>query len=54
MPFEKITSGKNKGKYRSPTGRIYNQAQVNLYHAGDGFPRTRKAKSKTKKKRRRA
>jgi hypothetical protein len=47
MPFTKITSGKNKGKYRSPSGRIYSAAQVRLYYHGDGFP---KHKRKTKRK----
>lgn len=42
MPFTKITSGKNKGKYRSPSGRIYTQGQVKLYHASKGF--TKKTK----------
>ena len=46
MPFRKITSGKNRGKYRSPSGRIYTAAQVRLYYHGDGFP-----KRKSKKRR---
>ena len=33
MPFVKIRSGKNKGKYRSPRGRIYTKRQVTAYHA---------------------
>jgi hypothetical protein len=39
MPFEKIKSGKNKGKYVSPKGHVFTQAQVNLYYANGGhFP----------------
>jgi len=37
MPFTKIKSGKNKGKYRSPSGRIFTLKQVKLYHATKGF-----------------
>lgn len=33
MPFEKITSGKNKGKYKSPSGRIVTLSQVQAYYA---------------------
>lgn len=47
MPFIKITKGKNKGKYRSPSGRIFTQKQVNLYYHHDGFPK--KGKRKTRK-----
>ncbi len=42
MPFRKITSGKNKGKFKSPSGRIYTAAQVRLYYAHDGFPKHKK------------
>lgn len=35
MPFEPI----GKGKYRSPSGRTFNAAQVRLYYANGGkFP----------------
>jgi hypothetical protein len=37
MPFIKIKSGKNKGKYRSPSGRIFTKRQVKLYHTTKGF-----------------
>ena len=37
MPFIKIKSGKNKGKYRSPSGRIFTKKQVRLYYATEGF-----------------
>lgn len=33
MPFKKITSGKDKGKYKSPTGRVMTEAQVKAYYA---------------------
>ena len=36
MPFKKI-SGKGKGKYRSPSGRVFNRKQVALYYATKGF-----------------
>jgi hypothetical protein len=39
MPFRKITSGKNKGKYKSPSGRVFTAAQVRMYYANDGFPK---------------
>jgi len=39
MPFKKITSGKNKGKYRSPSGRIYTARQVRAYYATKGWKR---------------
>lgn len=33
MPFSKITSGKNAGKYKSPSGRVMTAAQVRAYYA---------------------
>jgi len=39
MPFTKITKGRNKGKYRSPSGRVFTTEQVQLYYANNGFPR---------------
>ncbi len=36
MPFTKIKTGKEKGKYRSPSGRIFNAAQVRRYYARGG------------------
>ena len=44
MPFTRITSGPNKGKYRSPSGRIWTAAQVRLYYATKGFTKKPKAK----------
>lgn len=42
MPFNKITSGKNKGKYSSPSGRIFTKKQVEMYYATDGFKNKKK------------
>jgi len=39
MPFTKV--GENK--YKSPSGRTFNTAQVKLYHAHDGFPKQHKS-----------
>ena len=36
MPFKKITSGKNKGKFRSPSGRVMTKGQVRGYYATKG------------------
>ncbi len=44
MPFIKITRGKNRGKYRSPSGRIYTRRQVIAYHASNGFKHVRRKK----------
>ena len=33
MPFKEITSGKDKGKYRSPSGRVMTLAQVQAYYS---------------------
>jgi len=33
MPFKKITKGKNKGKYKSPSGRVWTAAQMRAYYA---------------------
>lgn len=33
MPFKKISRGKNKGKYRSPSGRVFTPKQVKAYYA---------------------
>ena len=37
MPFSKITRGKNKGKYKSPSGRVWTPEQVVDYYATEGF-----------------
>lgn len=43
-PFKKVTGGKDKGKYRSPSGKTYTAKQVRLYHLTEGFTKMRKAK----------
>jgi len=40
MPYRKITRGKNRGKYKSPTGKVMTLKQIRAYYA------------KTKKKKR--
>jgi len=47
MPFTKIKTGKDKGKYRSPSGKVFTLEQVNMYYATDGFqnpPKKKKSK----------
>ncbi len=36
MPFKKIRSGKSRGKYRSPSGRVFTKKQVRRYYARGG------------------
>lgn len=50
MPFKKITKGKNKGKYKSPSGRTFDKKQVKLYYATDGFKKKPRRTQKRKKK----
>jgi hypothetical protein len=33
MPFKKISSGKNKGKFKSPSGKIWTASQMRAYYA---------------------
>lgn len=43
MPFTKITSGKDKGKFKSPSGRVFTAEQVQMYYANDAkFPKENK------------
>jgi len=44
MPFKRITSGKGRGKYRSPSGRVFTRKQVRLYYATGGFKRPVRAR----------
>ena len=44
MPFTKIKLGKNRGKFKSPSGKIYTAKQVRAYYATKGF--TRKPRKK--------
>jgi len=47
MPFTKISTGKNKGKYKSPSGKIWTKKQVVAYHATNKFKKpVRKSKRK--------
>jgi len=46
LPFRKITTGKNAGKYRSDSGRIYTLKQMRLYYATKGFKRKPRGKKK--------
>ena len=55
MPFTEITSGKDKGKYRSPSGRVMTLAQVQAYYAkthekGKTMPRSTKSKATARKR----
>lgn len=36
MPFKRITRGPNKGKYRSPSGRVWTAKQIRAYHTKKG------------------
>ena len=49
MPFTKIRSGKNKGKYRSPSGRIWTKKQIALYYVTGGFKKKPRGKKHGKK-----
>lgn len=33
MPFKKINRGKNKGKYKSPSGKVWTMKQIKAYYA---------------------
>ena len=33
MPFKKISRGKDKGKFRSPSGRVLSKKQVAAYYS---------------------
>ena len=49
MPFSKITSGKNKGKYQSPSGRIFTAKQVKMYYATKGFKKGKNLRARIRK-----
>jgi hypothetical protein len=42
MPFKKVAQGKDRGKFKSPSGRTFTPAQVRLYYATNGFKDKRK------------
>lgn len=47
MPFKKITQGKDKDKYKSPSGRTFSKKQVIAYYSTEGFTKVRnKVKNK--------
>ena len=46
MPFTKISSGKDKGKYKSPSGRKFSKKQVAAYYATNGFSKKTEKTSK--------
>jgi hypothetical protein len=48
MPFTRIRRGKKRGKYRSPSGRVFSRKQVKMYYATKGF---KKGLIRKKKKR---
>ena len=33
MPFKRINRGKNKGKYKSPSGKVWTMKQIKAYYA---------------------
>jgi len=33
VPFKRIASGKDKGKFKSPSGKVMTAAQVRAYYA---------------------
>lgn len=37
MPFTPIKKGADKGKFKSPSGRVFTDKQVKLYYATGGF-----------------
>jgi hypothetical protein len=45
MPFTKILRGKDRGKYRSPSGRVYTLQQIRAYYATGGWARPVRSKS---------
>jgi hypothetical protein len=44
MPFKLIGKGVKRGKYRSPSGRVFTKKQVIAYYATDGFKRPARSK----------
>lgn len=42
MPFKLIKKGKGKGKYKSPSGRVFSEKQVKMYYARGGTFRRKK------------
>lgn len=46
MPFKRITKGRKKGRYKSPSGRTYTARQVRAYYATNGWKRKPKRRRK--------
>lgn len=44
--FKKLTTGKNKGSYKSPSGKVFTKKQVVAYYATKGFSKPIKKKGK--------
>jgi hypothetical protein len=44
MPFKKVTHGKNKGKFTSPSGKLWTLKQMRLYYATDKFKKKPRGK----------
>lgn len=49
MPFTKISKGKDRGKFKSPSGQVFTKKQVALYYATDGFTKKKKKTSRKRK-----
>ena len=48
MPFRKIQRGKDKGKFRSPSGRVMTLEQVRAYYSKRGFQTNSNSLTKNK------
>ncbi|MFH1321012.1 MAG: hypothetical protein ABII90_10215 [Bacteroidota bacterium] len=44
MPYTKIKSGTNKGKFKSPSGRVMSKEQVQAYYASKSSKKSGKGK----------
>lgn len=50
MPWTKITRGSDKGKYRSPSGRVWTLDQIRAYEAKKRSPDRKRRTSRRHKK----
>ena len=48
MPYSKIMTGPNKGKYKSESGKVMTEKQMKSYYATDGFTKNTRKKAKYK------
>lgn len=46
MPFKKVLKGKDKGKFKSPSGKVFTKKQVEAYYATRGFEKVVRGKRK--------